>query len=166
MIDQSTMPTNQRRRELNLALEDLHFAFRAVVARPDAALAARGLSRVHHRILYFIAKTPDLRVSELRATLGVTKQAMNAPLRELTERRLVSEAVDEADRRSKHLRLTARGRALEERLSGEQRDLFARAFRKVGKDKQQAWREVMRLLASEASARVDAPVRRTGYSGR
>lgn len=145
------MTTHQRRRELNLALEDLHFAFRAVVAGPDAALRARGLSRVHHRILYFIGQSPGLRVSELRATLGVTKQAMNAPLRELTERRLVAERVDDTDRRSKHLHLTARGRALEDRLSGEQRELFARVFRKAGKDDERAWREVMRLLASEAS---------------
>jgi DNA-binding MarR family transcriptional regulator len=141
-----------RRRELNLALEALHFAFRAVSEGPDMALAERGLSRVHHRILYFIAKTPGLRVNELIATLGVTKQAMNAPLRELTGRELVSMTIDEADRRSKHLHLTAQGRALEERLSGAQRDLFARVFRKTGKDKEQAWHEVMRLLASDASA--------------
>lgn len=151
MIDRSTSDA-ARRRELNRALEALHFAFRAVTAGPDAELTERGLSRVHHRILYFIAKTPDLRVSELRATLGVTKQAMNAPLRELTERGLVAETVDDADRRGKRLRLTARGRDLEERLSGEQRDLFARAFRKVGKDKEQAWFEVMLLLTADASS--------------
>jgi DNA-binding MarR family transcriptional regulator len=151
MIERSTKP-GARRHELSLALEAIFFAFRAVTAGPDRALAERGLSRVHHRILFFIAKTPGLRVSELRATLGVTKQAMNAPLRELTERRFVSEIVDDADRRSKRLRLTSRGSALEERLSGEQRELFARVFRKVGKDKERAWHEVMRLLAADPSA--------------
>jgi DNA-binding MarR family transcriptional regulator len=104
---------NTRERDLNRALEALHFAFRAVTTVPDAVLAKRGLSRVHHRILYFIAKSPGLRVNELRATIGVTKQAMNAPLRELTERRLVAESVDEADRRGKRLRLTLAGHELE-----------------------------------------------------
>lgn len=150
MVD--LMKPNDRRRELNAALEALHFAFRAVIAGPDAALAERGLSRAHHRILYFIAKTPGLYVHELRATLGVTKQAMNAPLRELTERGLVSETVGDEDRRSKHLHLTARGRDLEERLSGEQRALFERVFRKVGKRNEQAWHEVMRLLAADAGS--------------
>lgn len=147
MPDLSQTPHGRRRHGLDDALEAIHFAFRAVVAGPDATLARRGLSRVHHRILFFIAKTPDLRVNELRATLGVTKQAMNAPLRELTERGLVAAAADEADRRGKRLRLTAQGRQLEEQLSGQQHALFARVFRRVGKDKERAWYEVMQLLA-------------------
>jgi DNA-binding MarR family transcriptional regulator len=160
MPDLSVEQTS-RRRELNLALEALHFAFRAVIEGPDDALAKRDLSRVHHRILYFIAKTPGLRVNELRATLGVTKQAMNVPLRELTERGFVSETVDDADRRGKHLHLTARGRDLEERLSGEQRERFAHVFRKVGKDKEQAWHEVMHLLVEPIAApRVSSVDRR------
>lgn len=141
----------RRLRELNQALEALHFAFREVTSGPDDMLAEQGLSRGHHRILYFIAKTPGLRVNELRAILGVTKQAMNAPLRELTGRGLVAESVDEADRRGKRLRLTRAGLALEQKLSGRQRDLFARVFRKVGKGKEDAWLEVMSLLAASAS---------------
>ena len=148
MVDQSIIGP-PRPAELNRALEALHFAFRAVVAGPDSVLTERGLSRVHHRILYFIAKTPNMRVSELRATLNVTKQAMNGPLRELTERRLVSEVIDGQDRRIKHLRLTAAGRALEQTLSGEQRERFARVFNRVGKKKELAWHEVMRLLAAD-----------------
>jgi len=138
--------TAARQRELNRALEALHFAFRAVTKRPDAVLAERGLSRVHHRLLYFIARSANLRVGELRATLGVTKQAMNAPLRELVERRLVAESVDDADRRGKRLSLTAAGCELEQILSGHQRDLFARAFRKLGKAREDAWFEVMEQL--------------------
>lgn len=146
-----------RRAELNGALEALHFAFRAVTSEPDEVLAERGLSRVHHRILYFIAKTPELRVSELIATLGVTKQAMNAPLRSLTERGLVAQSVDPADRRGKRLRLTHAGHALERQLSGHQRELFARAFRRAGKHREEAWFRVMALLAeSNLAAATDA----------
>ena len=147
MPDLSSAP-GARERVLNRALEALHFAFRAVTTVPDSVLAKRGLSRVHHRILYFIAKSPGLRVNELRATIGVTKQAMNAPLRELTERRLVAESVDEADRRGKRLRLTPAGHEFERILSGHQRRMFARVFRKVGRVNEEAWFEVMDLLAS------------------
>jgi DNA-binding MarR family transcriptional regulator len=69
-------------------------------------------------------------------------------MRELAERGLVAESVDAADRRGKRLRLTSAGLALEQRLSGHQRDLFARVFRKVGRDKEEAWFEVMSLLAA------------------
>lgn len=139
------------REALDGALEAMHFAFRAVVRGPDAELAKRGLSRVHHRILYFIAKTPGQSVSALVRTLGVTKQAIHASLQELRERGLVDFMVDERDRRSKRLRLTARGRQLEQRLSGEQRKLFAGAFEKAGRAKTEGWHEVMKYLVTEAS---------------
>lgn len=97
---------------------------------------------------YFIGRTPDLQVNELRATLNVTKQALNAPLRELFERGFVAETIDAEDQRIKHLRLTE-GSALEETISGHQRRRFARAFAEVGPTKERAWREVMHLLAAD-----------------
>ena len=47
---------------------------------PNVALA-----RVHHRILFFVALHPGLSVKDLLACLGVTKQAINIPLRQLME---------------------------------------------------------------------------------
>ena len=52
--------TAQRERELDQAWELMHFALRAVIASPDQMLEKRGLSRVHHRILFFVARQPDL----------------------------------------------------------------------------------------------------------
>ena len=57
--------TAQREHELDEAWELMHFALRAVVARPDQMLEKRGLSRVHHRILFFVARQPDLSVNQL-----------------------------------------------------------------------------------------------------
>jgi hypothetical protein len=46
----------QRRLALDAAVELTHFAYRADDGAPDALLAARGLSRVHHRILHFVVR--------------------------------------------------------------------------------------------------------------
>jgi len=136
-----------RSHELNQALEALHFAFQAVVARPDELLGRQGLSRVHHRILYFIGRNPGLSVNELLAVLKVTKQSLNAPLRQLAQRGMVVASPAEQDRRVKRLRLTSKGELLEQALSGDQRRRFALVFKEVGKSKERVWREVMRLLA-------------------
>lgn len=40
------------------AMEAFFFGYQAFTAKPDEMLAKRGLSRVHHRILFFIAKYP------------------------------------------------------------------------------------------------------------
>ena len=49
----------------------------------DAGLARQGLGRAHHRTLYFIARKPDLTVSELLGLLGITKQSLGRVLGEL-----------------------------------------------------------------------------------
>ena len=136
-----------REGELNRALEALHFAFRAVVAKPDARLAEWGLTRIHHRILYFVGHCPEGSVNDLLGILGISKQYLNRPLRQLQEQQLVRAEPDPRDKRIKRLRLTEQGRALERELSGEQRRCFAAVFTEAGSDAEAAWRQVMTLLA-------------------
>lgn len=131
----------------NEPLELLHFAFRAVVAEPDARLAELGLARVHHRLLFFVAQRPDVCVLDLARTLGVSKQALHRPLQQLLRLKLVASRQSERDRRERHLRLTAAGVQLERRLSGHQRRLFRAAFRDAGPLAASGWAAVMRALA-------------------
>jgi DNA-binding MarR family transcriptional regulator len=141
MVDVST-----RDHQLNEALELFFFAYREFTAYPDAILARRGLQRVHHRILYFVGRSPGMAVNELLGTLGVTKQALNAPLRRLTTDGLVA-STPGTDRRVRELRLTPDGAALEAELSGSQRARMDAVFAETGVPAEQAWREVMRAVA-------------------
>ena len=125
----------------------LFFAFRALTAEPDRILSERGLSRVHHRVLYFVARAPGLRVGELIATLGVSKQALNRPLRELVRLGLVEVSTPPHNRRARELRLASAGARLERRLTAAQRQRFARAFSAAGAEAERGWREVMRRLS-------------------
>lgn len=141
-----------REAELNLALEALYYGFNAIIARPDRLLARRGLSRVHHRVLYFIARHSGVPVNDLLMLLGVTKQSLNAPLRKLLAAGFVRADPDERDRRIKRLSLTAAGRRLEQALSGDQRARFASVFAQLGASDEAAWRRVMTKLALDAGA--------------
>jgi len=142
MLDQ------KRRLALDAAIELTHFAYRAMTARPDALLAARGLSRVHHRILHFVVRLPKPSVSQLLRTLGVSKQALNGPLRDLYAQKLITYARAPDDARVKHLSLTSEGRKLEGRLSALQLAQFATVFDVEGERAEEAWRAVMRRLAA------------------
>jgi DNA-binding MarR family transcriptional regulator len=139
--------TDVRDRELFTALELFYFAYRAFTARPDAILAERGLARVHHRILYFVARKPGQRVSDLLATLGVSKQAVHGPLKQLVETGLVAVQPDTTDGRARCLSLTAAGSELEAQLSRTQLDLMRRVFVDQGSEAELAWRQVMEELA-------------------
>ena len=135
---------------LNEAWRVMHFALRAVIAEPDRILAARGLTRMHHRILFFVAHTPGMSVGELQATLDVTKQALNAPLRQLQAQGLMELVKADHDARVREIRLTTSGAALEAQLTGEQQKLFADAFAKAGAEAHEGWRLVMLELAQHA----------------
>jgi DNA-binding MarR family transcriptional regulator len=141
MVDQN----NQN--SLNVALELFHFAFRAFTSGPDAILAEQGLARVHHRILYFVGRNPAISVNALLKILGVSKQALNGPLRALKELDLIAANADEFDKRIKRLTLTLQGQVLENRLSQSQRELMTQVFAEAGSEAEQQWRAIMQKLA-------------------
>jgi len=135
-----------RQAELRDAIEQVYFAYRAFTDGPDRILARRGLGRVHHRILYFVGRHPGISVKGLLAVLAVSKQAVNAPLRQLTEMRLV-EATAGEDRRVRQLVLTEEGHRLEAELTGVQMRLMEEAFATAGPAAETGWRTVTAALA-------------------
>lgn len=144
--------------ELDEAMELLHFAFRRVIEEPDSLLGARGYGRLHHRLLYVIGKNRGLAIGELVELLGVTKQAVHAPLRDLIDVGLVEVQRARGDRRVKRLALTPAGRRYERRLSRAEHRVIVEAFEKAGPAAVDGWRRVMdalgqgRRLRSEAAA--------------
>jgi DNA-binding MarR family transcriptional regulator len=147
--------------KLDEALELLFFGFRSVTREPDRILARYKLNRLHHRVLFFVARRPGMSVGTLLGILGISKQALHRPLSELARLELLLAAPCATDRRSKELWLTPKGAKLETRLSTTQRTRFQAAFASVGPVAEQGWRDVMRSLAEEA-----APSAVTGPSNR
>lgn len=146
-IDQFNLVDQSRESQLNGAIELMHFGFRRFIATPDRILARHGFGRLHHRVLYFVGRNRDLSVGELIRILGITKQALHRPLRELTDGGWVESRTAPHSRRMKLLALTRKGARLERQLSDDQRGRFERAFRALGPSAERAWREVMKRVA-------------------
>ena len=134
---------------MNLALESMHFGFRAMIFNPDQHLAKLGLSRIHHRLLYFIARQPDCSINELLQSMRISKQYLHQPLKKLIDRGYVVQKLDSDDRRIRRIRLTAKGKKLEYELTGVQRKRFAEIFKQVGPTAEKHWRQVMVLLSEQ-----------------
>ena len=141
MIDQ------KRQLQLQQAIELLFYGYRAFTTPPDRILAQKGLGRVHHRILYFVGRDPDLPLKQLLARLAVSKQALNGPLRQLAEMGLIDLRSDPNDGRVKLLRLSRAGERLEAQLTGTQMKQLDAAFKQAGATAEAGWREVMELLS-------------------
>ena len=138
-----------RQDELNLALESMHFGFRAMIYQPDQRLAQLGLARIHHRLLYFLARHPGCSVNELLQTMRITKQYLHRPLKQMINLGYIKQSTDSDDRRVRRLILTAKGKKLEYQLSEVQRKRFAAIFERAGPVAEKHWREIMALLSEQ-----------------
>lgn len=117
---------------------------------PDRVLARLGFGRAHQRILSFLARHPDAAVGDVLRGLGVTKQALNRPLRDLVDAGWVQMRQDPTNRRAKRLRLSAGGGDLEWKLTGPQHALLAAAFAAAGTGAEETWLQVMDVLSGGA----------------
>ena len=104
-----------------------------------------------------MARNPGITVSALLGVLGVSKQALNAPLRQLVDAGLITTSTSDRDRRSKLLDLSTTGLALEAELSGTQMARLDALFQQAGPGAEAAWREVMAALRDSAQ-RGPAPM--------
>ena len=133
MLDLKNPSTQQQ------AMEAFFFGYQAFTAKADEMRERRGLSRVHQRIVFFIARYPALSVKDLLALLGVSKQALNIPLRQLVEMHLVDSVASETDKRKRLLELTAEGARFEQSLRREQVKLLERVFAEAGETAVNGW---------------------------
>ena len=78
--------------------------------------------------------------------LGVSKQALNTPLRQLIEMDLVRSVAPETDKRKRLLELTADGVSFEKALRREQVKLLQRVFAQAGEDAVNGWLAINHAL--------------------
>ena len=118
--------------EIRRGIELLFFGYGGLMRAVDAALAEVGLGRAHQRALYFIARHPNLTVTELLRLLGITKQSLSRVLSELVARGLAETRVGDRDRRQRLVRLTPDGTAFERRLYDLLAGRLASAYSSAG----------------------------------
>ena len=127
-------PLFLREGEVRRGVELLYFGYTRLTRAIDNGLGKQGLGRAHHRALYFIARQPDLTVSDLLKILAITKQSLGRVINDLLARGLVDTRTGIADRRQKLLRLTSEGEALEAQLFDSLRESLSAAYGAAGQE--------------------------------
>lgn len=125
----------------------MYFGWRGMTREADRYLATVGLTRVHHRILYSIARGNDLTMSDLLTILDISKQALHRPMAMLIESGYVTVQRHPTMHRFKTLQLTTAGRKVEHQASEHERRVMSRAFAASGARAPRAWADVMREAA-------------------
>jgi len=148
--------------EIRRGIELLYFGYSHLTRSIDAGLAEQGLGRAHHRALYFIARQPDLSVTELLRLLAITKQSLGRVLGELAARGLVEQRQGRNDRRQRLLRLTPEGAALEAALFEALREKLSAAYAQAGQGAVAGFWQVLEGLIPESERARVAALQRDG----
>lgn len=143
-----------REDEIRRGVELLFFGYTRLTKSIDDQLGKQGLGRAHHRALYFIARNPDLTVSQLLRALAITKQSLGRVLTELQRRALIEARSGDSDRRQKLLRLTDAGAKLEAELFEALRIRLSQAYRRAGQESVTGFWRVLEGLVPEADRSV------------
>jgi DNA-binding MarR family transcriptional regulator len=145
-----------REEELRVAQDLIFFAMRDLNAAPDDILAELGFGRAHHRTLHWVGRRPGLKVGELLAILGITKQSLTRVLGPLIRQGFVAQIAGQSDRRQRLLTLTEKGEALERKLFEVQRERLLAAYREAGGPSVEGFRRVLRgMILQQGRAFMD-----------
>ena len=131
-------------------VEHLFFAYRDFINDPDLVLEEIGFGRAHHRVLYFVNRTPGIRVAELLEILNITKQSLARVLKQLIESEHISQHSSPDDGRARLLFPTQKGRNLALALSQTQCRRIERALSELGPDGAVAAKKFLHLLINDA----------------
>lgn len=150
-------PLFLREAEIRRGVELLYFGYSHLTRSADLILDQHGLGRAHHRALYFIARQPDLTVSDLLALLAITKQSLGRVVTDLLASDLIVTNQGTSDRRQKLLRLTAKGEALELATFEALRAKLSLAYGQAGQAAVTGfWQVLEGLIPADELARVIA----------
>ncbi len=152
-IKSGVNPLFLRDEELRQGIELIFYAYRDFTSEPDAILARYGFGRAHHRVIYFVGRNPGMTVSELLDILKITKQSLSRVLSQLVREGFIIQTPGKRDRRQRLLELTPDGIELERRLSENQRERVARAYRDAGAEAVEGYRKVLLGMINEDDRR-------------
>ena len=136
--------------DLRQGIEMLFFAYREFTGEADQILEDYGFGRAHHRVIYFVGRHPDINVSELLDILRITKQSLSRVLSQLIREKFIIQENDAVDRRRKLLRLSEKGRKLEQQLTAQQSRLLGETFLNTGHEAVRGFEQVLRGIINES----------------
>lgn len=129
--------------------ERMFFAYRDFTREPDIVLAKFGFGRAHHRVLYFVNRSPGIRVTELLDILGITKQSLSRVLKQLLDTDFITQHTSVEDRRARLLYPTQNGRQLALELSRSQSRRIEEAMTSLGPVGAEAAKQFLHLLIND-----------------
>jgi DNA-binding MarR family transcriptional regulator len=103
------------------------FANRRLFEVVETPLTEEGLGRLHHRIPFFVSRSPGMTVGELMATFGVSHQNIRVAMKQLVDRGVIEARKRPVDCRQRQMFATAYGDRIADEMHAQQSMRLRRA---------------------------------------
>lgn len=132
------------------SLELLYFGLQGLTRKTSYSMAVHDLTKIHHLILFVVARRDGVVLSELCASFGMTPADLYRPVRRLRDIGFIATTRDPLRTRCKVMRITARGRQVESEASEAERKVMRDAFEHAGDAAASGWASVMTVISKSA----------------
>lgn len=133
-------------------LECVYFAHMEFADAADRILETLQLGRAHHRLMYFLDKSPGLEVRELLSLLSISNQALARTTRQLIDLGYLQQMQSSDDRRVRKNYLTDTGKRLIRTLTAEQHRLIESRIKAFAAEDLSAFQDVASALGGNRFA--------------
>ena len=140
-------------KEIKKIIELFFFSYRDFTAGPDKILEKFNYGRAHHRVIYFVGKKNHITIKNLLVVLKITKQSLSRVLNQLVEDNLIIVSTG-ADKRTKRLSLTDKGKELEAKLSTIQIEKIKKVINKFSEDNINGFKIILYEMIEKENKKV------------
>jgi len=113
---------------------------------PYEVLKKNSFGRAHHRLLCIIEGNPNISIADILRKLKITKQSLSRVLKDLINKKIITQKKGTKDARQRELQLTQEGLSLCNIIFNKQKKRIYNALKNSGVDEVTNFKNVMRKI--------------------
>jgi len=113
---------------------------------PYEILKKNSFGRAHHRLLCIIEGNPNISIADILRKLKITKQSLSRVLKDLINKKIITQKKGTKDARQRELQLTQEGLSLCNIIFNKQKKRIYNALKNSGVDEVTNFKNVMRKI--------------------
>ena len=147
-------PLFLKNKELKIALELLFFAIKDFDRNISFLLKRFGYNKTHFAVIFLASNNYYLTIKDLLIILDIKKQSLSKIINKLKNDEIIILKKSKKDKRNKNIYLTKKGIRIEKKITNQQINNIANAYKKAGTDSINGFKKILLNLLSKTSKTI------------
>ena len=147
-------PLFLKNKELKIALELLFFAIKDFDRNISFLLKRFGYNKTHFAVIFLASNNYYLTIKDLLVILDIKKQSLSKIINKLKNDEIIILKKSKKDKRNKNIYLTKKGIRIEKKITNQQINNIANAYKNAGTDSINGFKKILLNLLSKTSKTI------------